>query len=173
MLLSEIWGLVSVGSPLWREDGSAICSVITEWCSEPVTIRYYLIWDSPSLEGKVPIFISPRNRVAQLYPRALGWLSPYNMTATRRGVFCWYNHEKQRNKRVCRESRHVQIVSLKLSVRRQTSEVVANIRLWGKSKSLYSWRSVSQSDFTFVLSFAGKLLCSSSWGALSGERKSL
>jgi hypothetical protein len=31
MLLSEIWGLVSVGSPLWREDGSAICSVITQW----------------------------------------------------------------------------------------------------------------------------------------------
>jgi hypothetical protein len=31
MLLSEICGLVSVGSPLWREDGSAICSVITQW----------------------------------------------------------------------------------------------------------------------------------------------
>jgi hypothetical protein len=31
MLLSEICGLVSVGHPLWREDGSAICSVITEW----------------------------------------------------------------------------------------------------------------------------------------------
>jgi hypothetical protein len=28
MLLSEICGLVS----LWREDGSAICSVITQWC---------------------------------------------------------------------------------------------------------------------------------------------
>jgi hypothetical protein len=31
MLLSEIYGLVSVGRPLWREDGSAICSVITHW----------------------------------------------------------------------------------------------------------------------------------------------
>jgi hypothetical protein len=30
MLLSEICGLVSVGRPLWREDGSAICSVITQ-----------------------------------------------------------------------------------------------------------------------------------------------
>jgi hypothetical protein len=29
-------------------------------------------WDSPNLEGQVPVFISPRNRVAQLYPRALG-----------------------------------------------------------------------------------------------------
>jgi hypothetical protein len=31
MLLSEICGLVSVGRPLWREEGSAICSVITQW----------------------------------------------------------------------------------------------------------------------------------------------
>jgi hypothetical protein len=29
-------------------------------------------WGSPNLEGQVPVFISPRNRVAQLYPRALG-----------------------------------------------------------------------------------------------------
>jgi hypothetical protein len=29
----------------------------------------------PHLEGQVPVFISPRNRVAQLYPRALGSLS--------------------------------------------------------------------------------------------------
>jgi hypothetical protein len=38
MLLSEICGLVSVGRPLWREDGSAICSVITRW-SESLRIR--------------------------------------------------------------------------------------------------------------------------------------
>jgi hypothetical protein len=31
MFLSEICGLVSVGCPLWREDGSAICSAITQW----------------------------------------------------------------------------------------------------------------------------------------------
>jgi hypothetical protein len=30
------------------------------------------IRDSPNLEGQVPLFISPRNRVAQLYPQALG-----------------------------------------------------------------------------------------------------
>jgi hypothetical protein len=35
---------------------------------------YCLIWDSPNLEGQVPVFISPRNRVAQLYSRALGSL---------------------------------------------------------------------------------------------------
>jgi hypothetical protein len=33
------------------------------------------IRDSPNLEGQVPVFISPRNRVAQLYPQALGSLS--------------------------------------------------------------------------------------------------
>jgi hypothetical protein len=30
-----------------------------------------LIRDSPNLEGQVPLFISPRNMVAQLYPPAL------------------------------------------------------------------------------------------------------
>jgi hypothetical protein len=32
------------------------------------------IRDSPNLEGQVPVFIYPRNRVAQLYPQALGSL---------------------------------------------------------------------------------------------------
>jgi hypothetical protein len=39
------------------------------------TIFYCLIRDSPNLEGQVPVLISPRNRVAQLYPWALGSLS--------------------------------------------------------------------------------------------------
>jgi hypothetical protein len=39
---------------------------------ELTTIFYCLIWDPSNLEGQVPVFISPRNRVAQLYPRALG-----------------------------------------------------------------------------------------------------
>jgi hypothetical protein len=30
------------------------------------------IRDSPNLEGQVPVFISPRNRVARLYPQAPG-----------------------------------------------------------------------------------------------------
>jgi hypothetical protein len=45
--------------------------------SSPVglmTIFYCLIRDSPNLEGQVPVFISPRNRVAQLYPQAMGSL---------------------------------------------------------------------------------------------------
>jgi hypothetical protein len=42
--------------------------------AELTTIFYCLIWDSFNLEGQVPVFISSRNRVAQLYPRALGSL---------------------------------------------------------------------------------------------------
>jgi hypothetical protein len=32
------------------------------------------IRDSPNLEGHVPVFISPRNRVVQIYPQTLGSL---------------------------------------------------------------------------------------------------
>jgi hypothetical protein len=41
-----------------------------------VTVLYCLIWDPPppNLEGQVPVFISPRNKVAELYSRALGSL---------------------------------------------------------------------------------------------------
>jgi hypothetical protein len=38
MLLSEICSLVSVRRPLWQEDGSAICIVITQW-SESLRTR--------------------------------------------------------------------------------------------------------------------------------------
>jgi hypothetical protein len=48
--------------------------------AELTAIFYCLIWDSPHLEGQVPLFIFPRNRVAQLYPRALGslFVAPYD-----------------------------------------------------------------------------------------------
>jgi hypothetical protein len=48
MLLSEICCLVSVGRPLWREDGSAICSVITEW-SESLRSRNHTLLSPPRL----------------------------------------------------------------------------------------------------------------------------
>jgi hypothetical protein len=59
-----------------NKDGPAICSVSLNSSSrsEPETILYCLIWDSPNLEGQVPVFISPRIRVAQLYTQALGSL---------------------------------------------------------------------------------------------------
>jgi hypothetical protein len=49
-------------------------SLLGRSLAELTTIFYCLIWYSPNLEGQVPVFISPRNRVAQLYPRALGSL---------------------------------------------------------------------------------------------------
>jgi hypothetical protein len=39
---------------------------------------YFL--DSPSLEGQVPVFTSPGNRVAQLYPRAFRLLPFHYIT---------------------------------------------------------------------------------------------
>jgi hypothetical protein len=36
--------------------------------AELTAIFYCLNWDSPNLEGQVPVFISPRNRVSQIYP---------------------------------------------------------------------------------------------------------
>jgi hypothetical protein len=43
MLLSEICSLISVGRPLWREDGSAICSVITQWSESLRTWNHTLL----------------------------------------------------------------------------------------------------------------------------------
>jgi hypothetical protein len=43
MLLYEIWGLVSVRRPLWREDRSATCSVITKWSESLKTRNHTLL----------------------------------------------------------------------------------------------------------------------------------
>jgi hypothetical protein len=81
----DICGFVILLRPLWREDGSVIYLYNCLWAlpkqsllgrspADLTAIVYSLIWDSPNLEDQVPVFISPRNRVAQLYPRALGSL---------------------------------------------------------------------------------------------------
>jgi hypothetical protein len=68
------------------EDGSIIYLYNCFWAfpaqllegpspAELVTIFYSLIWDSINLVGQVPVFVSPRNRVAQWYSRALASLS--------------------------------------------------------------------------------------------------
>jgi hypothetical protein len=49
-------------------------SLLGQSSTELMAIFYCLIWDSLNLEDQAPIFISPRNRVAQLYPWALGSL---------------------------------------------------------------------------------------------------
>jgi hypothetical protein len=68
-LLSESCGLVSVGLPLWREDGSAVCSAIPRWSESRRTrnILYCLIRDSPNPEGQILLFI--------VYPTGRGWPS--------------------------------------------------------------------------------------------------
>jgi hypothetical protein len=77
LLLPDICGLHVVGRPSWRENGSVIYLYNSLSLSGPspeelMTTSYCPIRDSLNLEGQVPVFISPRNRVAQLYPRALG-----------------------------------------------------------------------------------------------------
>jgi hypothetical protein len=59
--------------------------------SELTALIYCLIWDSPNLEGQVPLFISPRNRVAQLYPRGteLSEELKQNMNRNFRNSFCY------------------------------------------------------------------------------------
>jgi hypothetical protein len=66
VLLSEICGLVSVGRPLWREDGSEIYSVIAQWSESRKTRNhiYCLIW-APSWRARFPY----------LYPSGTGWRS--------------------------------------------------------------------------------------------------
>jgi hypothetical protein len=52
--------------------------------TELTAIVYSLIWDSPNLEGQVPVFISPRNRMAQLYPQH--WVPFLSPLTTRRAM---------------------------------------------------------------------------------------
>jgi hypothetical protein len=85
--LLSLWRLrVSwYGHSPWRQDGSVIYLYNWFWAlseqslsgrspAELTAIFYCLIWDSSNLEGQVLVFISPRNRLAQLYHRALGSL---------------------------------------------------------------------------------------------------
>jgi hypothetical protein len=80
LLMSESCVFVDVGRHVWREDGSVVYSCC--WSSTAqsslgpspaglMTIFYCLRFDTANLEGQVPAFISPRNRVTQLYPQAL------------------------------------------------------------------------------------------------------
>jgi hypothetical protein len=65
LLLSDSCGFVNLGRPLWREYGSIVYNL-------HFRVRIPSgSWPSPNLEGQVPVFISPRNRVARLYPQAL------------------------------------------------------------------------------------------------------
>jgi hypothetical protein len=85
MSLDSYW-FVDVGRPLWREIGSVVFNFSTASPAQPFTglsptglgnILYCLYFrDSPNLEGQVPVFISPRNRVAQLYRQSKKVIPP-------------------------------------------------------------------------------------------------
>jgi hypothetical protein len=66
--LSEICGLVSMGRPFWREDGSAICDVITQW-SELLRTRNHILFSHLRLP---PTW---RAGFPYLYPPGTGWPS--------------------------------------------------------------------------------------------------
>jgi hypothetical protein len=82
LIILDSCGFVDVGRPLWREVGSLVFSF--SWASPAqlfsdlsptgLTSLFYCLyfWDSHNLQSQIPVFISPRNSVAQLYSRTLG-----------------------------------------------------------------------------------------------------
>jgi hypothetical protein len=73
---------------LCREDGSVVYNYY--WCSPAqlfsgpiffrLTTTFYCLRceTSPNLEGQIPVFIFPRNRVTKLCPQALGFSHPFS-----------------------------------------------------------------------------------------------
>jgi hypothetical protein len=87
VLLSDSCSFVDMGCPLWREDGSVVYNCC--WTSPAHSgvwsrsthdhVLLLQIWDS-YLDSQAPVFISPKNRVMQLTPQALGplFVASYN-----------------------------------------------------------------------------------------------
>jgi hypothetical protein len=81
-LFFDSFGFIDVERPLWREVGSVLFSFCRTSPAQPfsdlrpmglMSIVYCLyFWDSPNQEGQVPVFISHRNRVAQI-PSGIGF----------------------------------------------------------------------------------------------------
>jgi hypothetical protein len=66
-----------MGRTLWREDRSVFTiadgtrrNSLCRGTQDQILLLQ--MWGSPNLERQDPVFISTWNRVAQLYPRALG-----------------------------------------------------------------------------------------------------
>jgi hypothetical protein len=65
--LSEICGLVSVWSPLWREDGSAICSAISQW-PESLRTRNHILQTPPTWRSEVTLRLTASQTVLASSP---------------------------------------------------------------------------------------------------------
>jgi hypothetical protein len=73
-LLSESCCFVSVGRPLWREDGSAVCSAITEW-SESLRTRNHTLLSHlrlPELGGPGSRIYIPQEQGGPVIPPGTG-----------------------------------------------------------------------------------------------------
>jgi hypothetical protein len=101
-------GFLEVGRPLWREDGSVIYYCCC-WASPAQSLSGLSLaglntlfhcssfLDSPILEDQVPVFISLRNRVAQLYPQELGslFIASYNSQGYGGGILSHLHTRKE------------------------------------------------------------------------------
>jgi hypothetical protein len=78
MFLSEICGLVSVGRPLWSEDGSAICSVITQWSKSRRTRNHTLLSHLRLLQpgGSGSRIYNPQEQGGPVIPPGTGFPLP-------------------------------------------------------------------------------------------------
>jgi hypothetical protein len=74
VFLSYSCGFVEVGRPLRRQALTSAVILGSESRGTHDHILLSQVRDSSNLDGQVPVFISPRNRVARLYPHALGSL---------------------------------------------------------------------------------------------------
>jgi hypothetical protein len=75
MLLCEICLLVSVECPLWREDGSAICSAITQW-SESLRARNHTLLSHlrlPQLGRQDSRIYIPQEQGGPVIPPGIGF----------------------------------------------------------------------------------------------------
>jgi hypothetical protein len=127
----------------------------TESRGTPDHILLSQIRDSPKLEGQVPVFISPRNMVAQLYPQALDYFS--SPPPTRRDKVEVFEPASTRG----------------YPIRQSDSfKVKFMLRLMVPSASL-SWNKAPiwglRPDLYYCQTVAGLLM----WGALSDERTGL
>jgi hypothetical protein len=84
LLLSDNCGFLGCGAPSLTRGRVCRLQLLLALASAVIVLSEFReihdhillsqIWDSPNLKGQVPVFISPRNRVAQLYLQALNSL---------------------------------------------------------------------------------------------------